>query len=71
LPPPSAPPCYLLCPQIWEKEADVTLKAKAEGRIVALYKVVGQRRVLIVIDVESHDEIDQALMAVMPLAHTL
>jgi muconolactone delta-isomerase len=51
--------------------ADVALKAKAEGRIVALYKVVGQRWVLIVIDVESHDEIDQALMAVMPLAHTL
>jgi len=25
--------------------------------------------VLIVIDVESHDEIDQALMAVMPPAH--
>ncbi len=55
--------------ELWEKEVDVALKAKPEGRIVALYKVVGQRRVLIVIDVESHDEIDQALMAVMPLAH--
>jgi hypothetical protein len=29
--------------ELWEKEADVALKAKAEGRIVELYKVVGQR----------------------------
>ena len=29
--------------KLWEKEADAALKAKAEGRIVALYKVVGQR----------------------------
>jgi muconolactone delta-isomerase len=54
---------------LWEKEADVALKVKAAGRIVALYKVAGQRRVLVVLDVESHDEIDQALMAAMPLAH--
>ena len=54
---------------LWEKEADVVLSVKAAGRIVALYKVVGQWRVLVVLDVESHDEIDQALMAAMPLAH--
>jgi muconolactone D-isomerase len=55
--------------ELCEKEADVALKAKTEGRIVAHYKVVWQPQVLIVIDVESHDEIDQVLMAVMPLAH--
>jgi len=29
--------------ELCEKEADVALKVKAEGRIVAHYKVVGQR----------------------------
>jgi hypothetical protein len=29
--------------KLWEKEADAAMKAKAEGRIVALYKVAGQR----------------------------
>jgi hypothetical protein len=38
----------------WEKEADAALRAKAAGKIVALYKVVGQRRVLIIFDAESH-----------------
>ncbi len=29
--------------ELCEKEADVALKAKAEGRIVVFYKVVGMR----------------------------
>ena len=31
------------------------------GKIVAIYKVSGQRRVLAVIDVESPDELDQII----------
>ncbi len=53
----------------WEKEAEVALSAKARGSIVALYKVVGQRRVLVIVNMESPEEIDQALMAALPLAH--
>jgi muconolactone D-isomerase len=47
----------------------VALLAKARGSIVALYKVVGQRRVLVIVNMESPDELDQALMATLPLAH--
>jgi hypothetical protein len=36
--------------------------------IVALYKVVGQRRVLIIVEAQSHEEIDRTLMAALPLA---
>ena len=39
--------------------------------IVALYKVAGQRRVVGIIDAESHDELDQMIMAGMPIAHNL
>jgi muconolactone D-isomerase len=41
------------------------------GKIVALYKVSGQRRVIGVFDVESTDELDQIIMASLPMAHHL
>jgi len=54
---------------LWEKEAEVALSAMARGSIVALYKVVGQRRVLVIVNAETPEEIDRGLMAALPLAH--
>lgn len=56
---------------IWEKEADVAEGAMAAGKLVAAYKVAGQRRVVGIFDVESHDELDQIVMAGLPMAHYL
>jgi muconolactone D-isomerase len=56
---------------IWEKEAEAAMGAKEAGKVVALYKVSGQRRVIGILDVESHDELDQILMAALPMAHYL
>jgi muconolactone delta-isomerase len=56
---------------VWEKEAHAAIAAKAAGKIVNLWKVAGQRRVLAVLDVESHDEMDRIFMAALPLAHNL
>jgi muconolactone delta-isomerase len=55
----------------WEKQADAAMAAIASGKMVALYKVAGQRRVIGVINAESHDELDQIFMAGFPLAHNL
>ena len=55
----------------WEKEAEVALEAMEAGKIVTAYKVSGQRRVLAVLDVESTDELDQIIMAGLPIAHNL
>ncbi len=41
------------------------------GKIVALYKVSGQRRVIGVLDVESTYELDQIIMADLPVAEYL
>ena len=46
---------------VWAKEADVALGAKDAGVVVDLWKVVGERRVYAVVDVESHDQLDQIL----------
>ena len=56
---------------IWEKEAKATLEAIEAGKVVSFYKVCGQRRVVGIMDVESHDELDQILMAQLPMAHYL
>ena len=41
------------------------------GLIKVAYKVVGQRRVVGILDVDSHDEMDRILMAGLPMAHVL
>ena len=55
----------------WEKEAEAAMGAKAAGKAVALYKVCGQRRVVAILNVESHDELDRIIMAGLPMAHSL
>ena len=44
---------------IWAKEAEAALGAKAAGVVVDLWKCVGERRVIAIVDVESHDMLDQ------------
>lgn len=46
---------------IWKEEAGAALGAKEAGVVVDLWKVVGERRVLAVVDVESPDQLDQIL----------
>jgi muconolactone delta-isomerase len=41
------------------------------GKIKALYKVSGQRRVVGIVDADSHDELDRIFMAALPMAHML
>jgi DNA phosphorothioation-dependent restriction protein DptG len=55
----------------WEEETKAALGAMEAGKLVSAYKVSGQRRVLGILDVESHDELDQIIMAGLPLAHNL
>jgi muconolactone delta-isomerase len=56
--------------EAWEEEANAALAAKDAGTVVNLYKVCGQRRVLVLLDVESHDELDQIWMT-LPMARYL
>ena len=46
----------------WAREARAALGAKQAGVIVDLWKCVGERRVVVVIDVESHDALDEILL---------
>lgn len=46
---------------IWSEEADAALGAKDAGVVVDLWKIVGERRVVAVVNVESPDMLDQIL----------
>lgn len=47
--------------KIWAEEASVALEAKKSGTVVDLWKCVGERRILAVVDVDSPDTLDQIL----------
>lgn len=46
---------------IWAEEAAAALGAKEAGVVVDLWKVVGERRVFVVVNVDSPDTLDQIL----------
>ena len=47
---------------IWAKEAEAALGAKQAGIVVDLWKCVGARRVIAVVNVASPDMLDQILL---------
>ena len=51
---------------IWVEEAGVALGAKEAGAVVDLWKCVGERRVVAVVNVDSPDTLDQILFT-LPL----
>jgi muconolactone D-isomerase len=47
---------------IWARQADAILGAKQAGVVVDLWKCVGVRRVLCIVDVPDPDTLDQMLL---------
>ena len=48
--------------EIWSREADAALGAKQAGVVVDLWKCVGERRVVVVVNVDSPDTLDRILL---------
>lgn len=46
---------------VWAEEADAALGAKSAGIVKDLWKVVGERKVLAIVDVDTPDALDQIL----------
>jgi len=47
---------------IWAREADGALGAKKAGLLIDIWKCVGSRRVMAVVNVDSLDTLDQILL---------
>ena len=46
---------------IWAEEANAALEAKSAGVVGDLWKVVGERKVLVIVEVETPDDLDRIL----------
>lgn len=44
---------------IWAQEADAALSAKSAGVVVDLWKCVGSRRIIAIVDAQTPDMLDQ------------
>ena len=47
--------------KIWSEEADVALSAKKDRVVIDLWKVVGERKIICIVNVDSLDVVDQIL----------
>ena len=47
--------------RIWAEEAEAAIGAKKAGAVVDLWKVVGERRVIAIVDFDSPDTLDAVL----------
>ena len=50
--------------ELWNQEAEVTANEISSGYIKDVWKVAGKRQVIAILDVESHDQLDQAIESV-------
>ncbi len=57
--------------RVWKMEVDEAAPAQGHFKVIAMYKVAGQRRVLAIIDTDSADELDRIIMAKLPLREYL
>ena len=57
--------------ELWEKDV-AAARGAIEARLVkGLYKVVGQRRVIAILEAPDHDTLDRIAMAGLPMANYL
>jgi hypothetical protein len=57
--------------QVWDLEIQESDAAKSGFKILGMYKVAGQRRVIAIVDVASADEMDRTIMGRLPLGEFL
>ena len=57
--------------EVWDLEIEESEAAKAGFKILGMYKVAGQRRVIAIVDMPSADDLDRTIMGRLPLREFL
>jgi muconolactone D-isomerase len=57
--------------QVWDLEIEESAAAKAKFKILGMYKVAGQRRVIAIVKMPSADELDRAIFGRLPMREFL
>jgi len=56
---------------VWDLEIEESKAAQSGFKILGMYKVAGQKRVLAVVDIPSADDLDRTIMGQLPLREYL
>lgn len=57
--------------EVWDLEIEESEAAKADFKVLGMYKVAGQRRVIAIVDMPSADDLDRTIMGRLPLREFL
>jgi muconolactone D-isomerase len=57
--------------QVWDLEIEEAASAKTSFKILGIYKVAGQRRVIAIVDMASAGELDRAICEDLPMREGL
>jgi len=56
---------------VWDMEVKEGPAASAQFKVVAMYKVAGQKRVIAIVDMESGEALDRAILGHLPMREYL
>jgi muconolactone delta-isomerase len=56
---------------VWDMEVKEGPATSAHFKVVAMYKVVGQRRVIAIVDMESAEALDRSILGHLPMREYL
>jgi muconolactone D-isomerase len=57
--------------QVWKMEVEEAMAAQGNFKVIGMYKVAGQRRVLAIVEIDSADELDRIIMGKLRLREYL
>ena len=57
--------------EVWDLEIEEAEAAKDGFKLIGMYKVAGQRRVIAIVEIESAEELDRAILGRLPLREYL
>jgi muconolactone D-isomerase len=57
--------------EVWDLEIEEVKAAKDGFKVVGMYKVAGQRRVIAIVEIETAEELDRMILGRLPLREYL
>jgi muconolactone D-isomerase len=57
--------------EVWDLEIEEAKAAKDGFKLIAMYKVAGQRRVIAIVEIETAEDLDRVILGRLPLREVL
>ena len=57
--------------EVWKLEVEEAVAAQGHFKVLSMYKVAGQQRVIAIVEVDSADELDRTILGRLPLREYL